>query len=31
MAFEAAHNLMLLYGLSGSMSLVKESSKWLAI
>lgn len=31
LALEAAHNLMLLYGTNGSMRLVQERSKWLAI
>ncbi|WVF69789.1 hypothetical protein IAT40_004568 [Kwoniella sp. CBS 6097] len=31
MAFEAAHNLMLLYATAGNQKLVREKSKWLAI
>ncbi|WRT64759.1 uncharacterized protein IL334_001693 [Kwoniella shivajii] len=31
LAFEAAHNLILLYATSGNQKLVKEKSKWLAI
>jgi hypothetical protein len=30
-AGQAAHNLTLLYAATGSMELVKERSKWLAI
>lgn len=31
LAWEAAHNLMLLYSMAENMALVKEKSKWLAI
>jgi general transcription factor 3C polypeptide 3 (transcription factor C subunit 4) len=31
MATMASHNLMLIYGSSGSLALVREKSKWLAI
>lgn len=31
LAYEAAFNLMLIYGASGSTDLVRQKSKWLAI